>query len=82
MAVNGGEITPAAGFTVEPVDTTGAGDSFAAGFVCSYLRGQPMKECLGAANACGALSTLKAGGTEGQPTRQTLKRFLAAHRPA
>ncbi len=41
-----------------------------------------MKECLGAANACGALSTLKAGGTEGQPTRQTLKRFLAAHRPA
>jgi sugar/nucleoside kinase (ribokinase family) len=82
VAVNGGEITPAAGFTVEPVDTTGAGDSFAAGFVCSYLRGQPMKECLGAANACGALSTLKAGGTEGQPTRQTLKRFLAAHRPA
>ena len=78
----GGEITSAEGFLVEPLDTTGAGDSFAAGFVSSYLRDRPMRECLDAANACGALSTLHAGGTVGQPTRQTLKRFLAAHRPA
>ena len=82
IAIKGGEITSAAGFPIKAVDTTGAGDSFAAGFVSSYLRGRPVKECLGVANACGALSTLKAGGTEGQPTRQTLKRFLAAHRPA
>jgi sugar/nucleoside kinase (ribokinase family) len=81
MAMKGGEITSATGFPIEAVDTTGAGDSFAAGFVSSYLRGRPVIECLGVANACGALSTLQVGGTKGQPTRQTLKRFLAAHRP-
>ncbi|HCX31337.1 MAG TPA: carbohydrate kinase family protein, partial [Blastocatellia bacterium] len=82
LAVKDGEITSASGFKVEPTDTTGAGDSFAAGFVSSYLRGRSIAECLRAGNACGALSTLQAGGTAGQPTRQALKRFLGAHRPA
>jgi sugar/nucleoside kinase (ribokinase family) len=77
LAVKDGEITSASGFKVEPTDTTGAGDSFAAGFVSSYLRGRSIAECLCAGNACGALSTLQAGGTAGQPTRQALKRFLA-----
>jgi sugar/nucleoside kinase (ribokinase family) len=81
VAIKGGEITSATGFSVKPLDTTGAGDSFAAGFVSSYLRGRPVTECLGVANACGALSTLQVGGTDGQPNRQTLKKFLAAHRP-
>jgi sugar/nucleoside kinase (ribokinase family) len=81
MAVKDGKITSAAGFKVEPKDTTGAGDSFAAGFVSSYLRGRPMTECLDAANACGAMSTLQAGGTAGQPTRRAMKKFLAASRP-
>jgi sugar/nucleoside kinase (ribokinase family) len=82
LAVKRGEITSASGFKVEPADTTGAGDSFAAGFVSSYLRGRPLAECLRAGNACGALSTLQAGGTAGQPSRQALKRFLGANRPA
>jgi len=82
LAVKNGEITSASGFKVEPTDTTGAGDSFAAGFVSSYLRRRSISECLCAGNACGALSTLQAGGTAGQPTRQALKRFLGAHRPA
>jgi len=81
IAIKDGEITSAAPFPIEPVDTTGAGDSFAAGFVSSYLRARPVSKCLDVANACGALSTLQIGGTDGQPTRQTLKRFLAAHRP-
>jgi sugar/nucleoside kinase (ribokinase family) len=81
MATKDGEITSAIGFPIDPIDTTGAGDSFAAGFVSSYLRGRPVSECLGVANACGALSALQVGGTKGQPTRQTLKKFLAAHGP-
>jgi sugar/nucleoside kinase (ribokinase family) len=79
LAIKDGEITAAAGFKVEPKDTTGAGDSFAAGFVSSYLRGRSLAECLLAGNACGALSTLQVGGTAGQPTRQALKRFLREH---
>jgi len=81
IAIKDREITSAAPFPIEPVDTTGAGDSFAAGFVSSYLKARPVRECLDVANACGALSTRQIGGTDGQPTRQTLKRFLAAHRP-
>ena len=81
LAIKNGEVSSVAGFKVDPADTTGAGDSFAAGFVSSYLRGRPVPECLCVGNACGALSTLQAGGTAGQPTRQTLKRFLDAHRP-
>ena len=80
LAVKNGEVTSASGFKVDPTDTTGAGDSFAAGFVSSYLRGRSIAECLCVGNACGALSTLQAGGTAGQPTRKALKRFLNAHR--
>jgi sugar/nucleoside kinase (ribokinase family) len=76
QAVTAGKIISVSGLKVKPTDTTGAGDSFAAGFVSSYLRGRPIAECLSAGNACGALSTLKAGGTAGQPTRLELKRFL------
>ena len=79
VAIKNDEITSIHGFKVEPTDTTGAGDSFAAGFVSSYLRGQSIAECLHAANACGALSTLRAGGTSGQPTLQALRKFLRAH---
>lgn len=81
VAIKAGEITSANGFSIEPVDTTGAGDSFAAGFVSSYVKGRSVSECLGVANACGALATLQVGGTDGQPNRQTLKKFLAAHQP-
>ena len=81
LAVKDGEVTSAAGFTVKPTDTTGAGDSFAAGFVSCYIRGLPITACLDAANACGALSTLQAGGIAGQPTRRAVKNFLATSRP-
>jgi sugar/nucleoside kinase (ribokinase family) len=58
------------GFSVAVVDTTGAGDSFDAGFVCGYVNKWPSAEILALATACGALSTREAGGTEAQPTLQ------------
>jgi sugar/nucleoside kinase (ribokinase family) len=82
VAVKDREITSARGFKVKPTDTTGAGDSFAAGFISSYLRGGSIAECLHNGNACGALSTLLTGGTAGQPSSQALKKFLGAHRAA
>src|SRR4051794_26358627 len=56
------------GFRVRAVDTTGAGDSFDAGFLSAYLRKAPLAECLQIGNACGALSAMSIGGTAGQPT--------------
>ncbi len=76
MAIRGTEITRAPGFKVDAVDTTGAGDSFDAGFIGSYLRAEPLLECLRQGNACGALSTRKPGGTAGQPDMKQLRKFL------
>lgn len=52
---------------VAAVDTTGAGDTFDAGFIVARMRGRSIADALALGNACGALSTLKPGGFEGQP---------------
>ena len=75
-AIRGGEVVSAPGFRVDALDTTGAGDTFAAGFVSAHLRGSTLEECLRTGNACGALSTLKPGGTTNQPDRAALGRFF------
>jgi sugar/nucleoside kinase (ribokinase family) len=56
------------GRAIEAVDTTGAGDSFDAGFLASWLAGEPLERSLAIANACGALSTRVLGGVGSQPT--------------
>jgi sugar/nucleoside kinase (ribokinase family) len=77
MAIKDGHVVSVPGFKVDALDTTGAGDSFAAGFVSAFIKGRPVDECLRTGNACGALSTLKAGGTANQPDTAGLKRFLS-----
>ena len=57
-----------ASIPVNVVDTVGAGDSFDAGFIYGYLNQWSLEKSLQLACVCGALSTQKAGGTEGQPT--------------
>ena len=54
--------------TIKVVDTTGAGDSFDAGFIYGYLAGWPIAQTLRFACICGALSTRAAGGTAAQAT--------------
>lgn len=55
---------------VTVVDTTGAGDSFDAGFVYGHLAGWPLQRTLALAMACGGASTRAAGGTAAQPDLQ------------
>ncbi|WP_336135521.1 carbohydrate kinase family protein [Natronomonas amylolytica] len=51
-----------AGFDVESVvDTTGAGDAFAAGFLSSWLSDRDPEQALAVANACGALAAATYG---------------------
>lgn len=79
MAIQNGATAVDSGFKVTAVDTTGAGDSFDAGFISAYLRHQPLTECLQAGNAVGALSATRAGGTAGQPTEPELQAFLRSN---
>lgn len=75
-AVKDGRLYQAAPYIVEAVDTTGAGDSFNAGFVYGFLRGKSMEECLKCGNGCGALSVTALGGNTGFPTEEKLETFI------
>ena len=61
-----------------PWITTGAGDSFDAGFLHAWLKGKRPEESLRTANICGALSTEKHGGISGFPDTARLKALVEA----
>jgi sugar/nucleoside kinase (ribokinase family) len=69
------EVEPPA---VDVIDTTGAGDSFNAGFLYAWLQGRPLDACLRAAAASGALSTRGFGGTASQPSADELEACMKA----
>lgn len=76
LGICAGEQVRVASIPVEVVDTVGAGDSFDAGFLYGYLHRWPLEQSLRLGCVCGALSTQRAGGTEGQPTLQEAQDFL------
>ena len=69
----------ATAFPVEVLDTVGAGDGFAAGFISARLDGENDEEALRRACAVGALATTSEGDMDGLPTRKTLEEALRAH---
>ena len=79
-ALHSGKFVRVAAFPVKSVDTTGAGDSFNAGFLHAWRRNTPLEDALRFAAACGAISTQGAGGTTTQPTEEQARTFLASHR--
>lgn len=50
-------------YSVDAIETTGAGDSFNAGFIHHFLKNKSLRECLTYGNACGALAVTEIGGT-------------------
>jgi sugar/nucleoside kinase (ribokinase family) len=67
-----GDVLREPGTRVDPVDTTGAGDTFDAAYLDSMLRGLDPPECLRRACLAGALCTSGVGGTAAQPTLDQL----------
>jgi sugar/nucleoside kinase (ribokinase family) len=64
---------------VEAVDPVGAGDSFDAGFLHSYIRGLDLPTCLRAGNLAGAFSTTRSGGTEAFRDTKWREQFFREH---
>jgi sugar/nucleoside kinase (ribokinase family) len=63
QAIQSGQETCSPAIPVSPMDTTGAGDAFNAGFIKAWLDGLDLAQCLRWGNIVGGLSTLGAGGT-------------------
>lgn len=79
IATDGFEYCTSEVFEVPVVDTLGAGDSFAAGFVTAWMRSERIEQALNVANAVAALTITKAGTQNGQPTLDEVARLLRRH---
>jgi sugar/nucleoside kinase (ribokinase family) len=75
-AQSAGQAWHAPALQVQVVDTTGAGDSFNAGFLAALLQGEPVQTCLRYGNICGGLSVTRAGSASAAPTLEELKKYL------
>lgn len=63
---------------VSPIDTVGAGDTFAGVFAAQHHSGKPFLEAVRWANVAGALATLKPGAQEGIPMAGDITQAIAA----
>ncbi|MFQ6094754.1 MAG: sugar kinase [Candidatus Bathyarchaeia archaeon] len=70
------EIIKAPGFTVNVVDTTGAGDAFDGAFLTGILEGLGLEKTARFANATAALKTLGKGAVAPLPRRSEVEKFL------
>ena len=70
---------PCAGFSVDVVDTIGAGDAFDAAFIWAQLHGYSPADCGTIANAMGAAQVSRAGAGRKAPTRGDVELILDAN---
>lgn len=65
-----------AGFTVKPVDTTAAGDTFNGALAVAIAEGQDLIDAVRFANAAGAISVTRMGAQPSAPTREEIEALL------
>ena len=71
-----GKVFESKGTEFDPIDSTGAGDCFVAGFLYGWLKEMDFKQCLSIANYCGGASVKAVGGYTGVPTEMQLQKDL------
>jgi len=76
QALENGRLVSVPAFPVKTADTTGAGDSFNAGFLHAWLRGRSLQDAMQYGAACGALSTRAMGGTGSQATAEEAETMM------
>ncbi len=76
VGMRSGHKVSAPSIPVNVVDTVGAGDSFDAGYIYGYICDWELEKTLNFACVCGALSTQRVGGTEGQPMLDEAMRYV------
>jgi sugar/nucleoside kinase (ribokinase family) len=65
---------------ITAIDTIGAGDNFASGFITGILEGQPLKVCGEYGNVAASIAIQSIGATTGIQSREQFDRQLAAYR--
>ena len=70
------EIVHFPAFSVEPVDTTAAGDAFVGSFAVALAEGRSIPEAVRYGNAAGALASTKSGAQPSVPGRDDLDKML------
>ena len=76
IATDGFEFCKSPAFPTAAVDTLGAGDAFAAGFVMAWTRYENIETALHVANAVAALTIRERGAQNGQPTLEEVATLL------
>ncbi len=76
VASDGKKTYSAKTFKVNPIDTTGAGDSFSAGFISEYLRTKNVEKSLRFANAVAATVIQSPGARGGLKDRAQVEKML------
>jgi sugar/nucleoside kinase (ribokinase family) len=71
-----GQVTHVAAIDIIPVDTTGAGDNFNAGYLFGRLNNYSIEICLKWGNILGGLSTTELGGTTKKITVELASQYL------
>jgi len=64
---------------IKPIDTTGAGDSFVAGFLTGVTKGWGMYECGKFANAVGTHCVMEVGASTGIKKLEEIKEFMSKY---
>ena len=72
-----GQTAQSRSFAVTPIDTVGAGDGFAAGYLAAFLAGGSLQARVDQGAAVGALVTTRRGDLAAMPTRTEVDELLS-----